>query len=413
MTTHRRSSSLLSGPGARSLLASSLLARLPLAMFSIAILVHARQLTGSFAVAGVASSAYAICGAVSSPALGRLVDRTGQTRVLLAGSAIAAAILICLGLMGRGASPVLLIALAGAGGLAMPPLPACVRALLPAIVSDRSQLPKLFALESTALELTFVFGPPLALVLGAAWSTGGALIVSGGVMVAGTVAFALQPPSRRWRPEPVATGAPRPSGSLTSPAIRALVAITFGMGVVFGATEVGVTATAQHLASAAAAAPVLALWGVGSVIGGLVATRLGGGAGTARGLVTLVAALALTHGALTLGTGSLMVTGAIILLAGATIAPTLSSVYAMVDRTAPAGTQTEAFSWLASAGSTGAAIGAAIGGALAQDAGPAAVFAFGAAAGTVTVAVAAYRSVTIARASLVTPSAMPRSLRFE
>ncbi len=50
----------------------------------------------------------------------------------------------------------------------MPPLPACVRALLPAIVSDRTQLPKLFALESTALELTFVFGPPLALVLGAA-----------------------------------------------------------------------------------------------------------------------------------------------------------------------------------------------------------------------------------------------------
>ncbi len=117
-------------------------------------------------------------------------------------------------------------------------------------------------------------------------------------MLAGSVAFALQPPSRRWRPEPVAAGAPRPSGSLTSPAIRALVAITFGMGVVFGATEVGVTATAQHLASAAAAAPVLALWGVGSVIGGLVATRLGGGAGTARGLVTLVAALALTHGAL-------------------------------------------------------------------------------------------------------------------
>lgn len=388
MTSQRRSSSPLSAPGARVLLAGSLLARLPLAMFSIAILVDCRRLTGSFAIAGVASSAYAICGAVSLPALGRLVDRTGQTRVLLAGSITTAALLIGLGLMGRGTGPVLLVALAAAAGLSTPPLPACVRALLPAIVSEPSQLPKLFALESTALELTFVLGPPLALGLGALWSPGGALIVSGGVMVAGTLAFALQPPSRRWRPQVVADQAHGRSGSLSSPAIRVLVAITFGMGVVFGATEVGVTATAQHLADAAAAAPVLALWGVGSLIGGTIATRLGGGARGPRGLLLLVTALALTHGALIFGTGSLVAAGAIILVAGATIAPTASSVYAMVDRAAPAGTQTEAFSWLASAGSTGAAIGAAVAGALAQAAGAPAVFGFAAVAGAITVLLA-------------------------
>jgi hypothetical protein len=50
----------------------------------------------------------------------------------------------------------------------------------------------------------------------------------------------------------------------------------------------------------------------------------------------------------------------------------------MVDRAAPAGTQTEAFSWLGTASSTGGAAGAAVGGALAQSAG---VAAFGLAAG--------------------------------
>ncbi len=394
MNPHRRSS-LLCAPGARSLLASSLLARLPLTMFSIAILVHSRQLTGSFTVAGLASSAYAVCGAVSAPALGRLVDRTGQTRVLLASSVASAGMLIGLGLLGRGTAPALLVALAAAAGVTTPPLPACVRTLLPRIVSDPSQLPRLFALDSTALELTFVVGPPLVLALGAMWSTGDALIVSGVVMITGTIVFATQPPSRSWRPEVGAAQSRRRAGSLTSPAIRALIGITFGMGTVFGATEVGVTATAQHLGDAAAAAPVLALWGAGSLIGGIVATRLGGGARSAGGLAVLIAALAITHGALMLGTESLVAAGAVILLAGATIAPTASSVYAMVDRMAPAGTETEAFSWLAAASSTGAAIGAAVAGALAQDASPAAAFAFSGAAGVLAVTIALWCSHTL------------------
>src|SRR5581483_5667967 len=103
----------------------------------------------------------------------------------------------------------------------------------------------------------------------------------------------------------------RRASSLTSPAIRALVVVSFGMDIVFGATEVGVTATAQHLSDAAAAAPVLALWGFGSLIGGVVATRLAGGAANVRWLVVLLAALALTHGALLFCTGSLMAAGAV------------------------------------------------------------------------------------------------------
>jgi predicted MFS family arabinose efflux permease len=283
-----------------------------------------------------------------------------------------------------------IIGLAAAAGLTTPPLPACVRTLLPALVSDPSQLPRLFALESTALELTFVIGPPLVLGLGAIWSPGAALVLSGLVLLAGTIAFALQPPSRRWRP--VTIPARRGSSSLGSPAIRALVVISFGMDVVFGATEVGVTATAQHLADAATAAPVLALWGLGSLIGGVVAARIAGGAGSGRRLAVLITALAITHGALMLCTGSLMAAGAVILLAGATIAPTASIVYEMVDRTAPAGTGTEAFSWVAAADATGAAIGAALAGILVQDIGPAAAFALAGGAGTLTATVALCRT---------------------
>jgi hypothetical protein len=170
--------------------------------------------------------------------------------------------------------------------------------------------------------------------------------------------------------------------------MRALILILLGTGAVVGATEVGVTAAAASLGSTADAGPLLGLWGLGSLLGGIVTTRLGGGARHSGGLVVLLAALALGHGALLLTTGSTLALGAVILLAGTTIAPTVSSIYPMVDTAAPAGTRTEAFSWLLTASSSGAAAGAAVAGALAQSAGAPAAFAFALAAGGLALIVA-------------------------
>ncbi len=377
---------LLSAPGARSLLASSIIARLPLAMVSIALLVHVQQVSGSFALAGLVGGAYAVCGAVAAPALGRLVDRRGQTTVLVVGSLVTGAALITAGLVPSDTPPAVLVGLAAIAGAAIPPVEACVRTLLPMIAARPSDLPRLFAFESTALELTFVFGPPIALGVGVVWSTGGALILCGVVIAAGTLLFARQRPSRAWRGD---AGIRRTrTGALREPAICALVLLGLGTGTVFGATEVGVTATATALSSSAAAAPVLGLWGLGSLLGGIVVTRLGGAPTSGRGLVALLTALALGHGLLLLGASSLPLLSVISLLAGATIAPTVSAIYAMVGRAALAGTETEAFSWLVTAETAGAAVGAAVGGALAQGQGPAAVFAFAGLAGGVTVVAA-------------------------
>ena len=365
--------------GTRALLSSSVLARLPLAMLSIALLVHAQQLSGSFALAGLVSGAYAICGAVAAPALGRLVDRRGQTNPLLLCSVLTAALLICTGVLPSSAPPALLVVLAAGAGLATPPLEASVRTLLPSLVSEPAELPALFAIESTALELTFVIGPPLALGLGALWSSGACADrvrdadAGRHRPVLGPAGIPPLARAERGR-EPAA-------GSLRSAAIRTLVLIDLGTGVVFGATEVGVTATTKHLAAAAAAGPLLGLWGAGSLAGGVIATRRGGSATTMRGLAVLLAALACLHGALILGANSLAVMAVVITLAGATIAPTAASIYSLVDRVAPSGGATEAFSWLFASSASGAAAGAAVAGALAQAAGGGAAFLFGGAAG--------------------------------
>jgi len=80
---------IASSPGARRLFLLSLVARLPTAMLSIGLLVHARHLTGSFAAAGLVTGAYGVALGVGGPLLGQLVDRRGQTAVLVGSAAVA------------------------------------------------------------------------------------------------------------------------------------------------------------------------------------------------------------------------------------------------------------------------------------------------------------------------------------
>jgi MFS family permease len=382
--------SLHSSPGALRLMVVSVLARLPMAMLSIGLLVHTQRLTGSLAAAGIVAGAFAVALGVGGPLLGRLVDRRGQTTVVVAGALVAGAALAATAVLPIGAPVAALVALAVVLGLSAPPVGACMRTLLPAVVGDHEALRAAYAAESAAIELTWISGPPLVLVVAVAWSTGAALALAGAVLVAGTAVFAAQPASRAWRPEP-APERPR-GGSLRTPAMRTLVLVLLALGVVFGAVEVSVVAAAGELGSAAAAGPLLGLWGAGSLVGGVVAARMGGGARTGAGLALVLAALAAGHLALAAASTSAVALAAVLALAGATIAPTYASVYAMVDDAAPAGTVTEAFAWLNTAVAVGASVGAACAGAVADAAGPAASFALAGAAGTVAAVVAALRA---------------------
>jgi predicted MFS family arabinose efflux permease len=313
--------------------------------------------------------------------------------VLLASAGAAAVLLAAVAAVPPGASPAILLALAAGIGLATPPVGACVRTLLPPLLPDAAAVRAAYALDASASELTWVGGPPLVLGLGALWSTGAALALAGLGLLVATAAFAWQPASRSWRP---AGDAPRPrGGSLGSPAMRTLVLVLIAVGVVFGAVEVAVTAVAQlDGGSTAAAAPLLALWGAGSLAGGTLAARLGTPAGGA-GLALLLGALAAGHLALVAAAGSLTALGAVLFVAGTAIAPTYAAVYAMVDDAAPAGTVTEAFAWLTTAIGIGAAAGAATAGALTDHAGPSAAFVLAGAAGAIALLVTLLRSRTL------------------
>jgi MFS family permease len=173
------------------------------------------------------------------------------------------------------------------------------------------------------------------------------------------------------------------------------VLVMAAVGLLLGAVEVAVTAAAETLHGSASAAPLLALWGVGSLAGGLLAARHGARTHGAAGLVLVLAALTLGHLALLAAAGSLVAIGAVLLMAGAAIAPTYATVHAMVDDATPASTVTEAFAWLATAAALGAAVGAATAGAAAEHAGPTAAFALASAAGLAAWLTASLRSQTL------------------
>ena len=385
--------SIAASANARRLFATSIIARLPLEMLSIALLVHTQRLTGSFAAAGSVTGVYAIALGIGGPLLGQLVDRRGQTTVLLASASVAAALLVAIAVLPPGTPLAILVALAAGTGLATPPVGACLRTQIPALLPDASAVRAAYALEASVVELTYIFGPPVALCIGALWSTGAALGAGGLVLLVATTAFAAQLASRTWQPAP---GDRRPrGGSLRTPGMRTLVIVLAAVGLLLGAAEVAVTAAAKALDSTMAAAPLLAVWGAGSFAGGLLIARLGGGARTARGLAFVLGALTAGHLALIPATGSLLALGAVLLLAGAAIAPTEATVNAMVEHAAPAATMTEAFAWLAAAMAVGGAVGAASAGMLVDRVGPTAAFALAGSAGALAVLTTMLRSSTI------------------
>src|SRR5512147_1906409 len=81
--TLARYGTFLRQPGVGGLLVTAFVARMPVGMVSLALLMHLRELTGSFAFAGATVGGYLVAMAAAAPAIGRLVDRKGLAAPLV------------------------------------------------------------------------------------------------------------------------------------------------------------------------------------------------------------------------------------------------------------------------------------------------------------------------------------------
>lgn len=372
-TTRVPLGAVLRAPGFAWLFSASMLGRIPMFATGLVLVLRTRELTGSFASGGLVAgiSAAAVC--VSSPVLGRLVDRRGQVLVLSGCVALSSAGLLLLGLLPDGASLALPVLCALMTGFGFPPLGACLRSALPALLPDRDRRHAAFALESAATEVTYVIAPLLVAVSIALGGPSTAAFVAATLGPIGVAAFVAHPAVRSWRPEH--EGERHPGGALRGPGVRSVVFIFALVGTAFGAVEVAVPASAD----AGLAGVLLSLWGAGSLAGGLIAARAPAPADGRRRLRRLLVALAIGHLLLIPAAGPLAL-ALLLPAAGLAIAPTFACTFALVEDLAPPGTLTEAYTWLSSGITAGIAAGAALAGILAEHQSPAAAFALAAGA---------------------------------
>lgn len=332
---------------------------MPLGFGTLATVLVVRDATGSFTVAGVAAGFELLAAALTAAPMGRLVDRYGQTRVLLPVATFNAAALSGLALAALlGAAAPTLVALAFFAGI-MPPISACHRALLAGMLSGR-RLQSAYALESIVQEAMYTGGPLLVAVAVAIGGPADALIAGAAFTLLGTLWFARTRLSREWRAPAVSRP---PGGALGFPIVRLLAAYGLLAGSGFGAFEVAVTAFAREQGSPNAAGPLLAVWAIGSMGGGLwYGSREWRRPAAQRfGELSWVMAAAFVPA---LVAPSIWALVPLMAVAGLAIAPVASLLYTLCGELAPEGMVTESFTWLNTAFPIGIGAGAAFAGAV-------------------------------------------------
>jgi MFS family permease len=215
-------------------------------------------------------------------------------------------------------------------------------------------------------------GPVLIVGGIGSWSIRAALAFCAATVVVGNVAFSLHPASRAWRPEP--GGAPGRAGALRGSGVRVLVAVFILAGLGIGAVEVAVPAALDAMGQRSLIGLLFGLWGLGSMLAGFAISRMGPSADPPRRLAILLTAWGAAHVAIGLATSTTAL-ALLLLAAGLSIAPTFVSANGMLDRLAPRGTLTEAFTWLSTGLTAGLALGSSIGGAITEAASPGAAMA--------------------------------------
>jgi MFS family permease len=357
----RRYRAVLARPHMTSLLAAAFLGRLPVGMFSLAVVLFLSSETGSYAVAGAATGAFAIAGGISAPIVGRLIDRVGQTPVLVACAAGFPASVLALILVGEaGSGTVPIVACAVACGLAFPPLFATLRALMSVLAGELTETA--FALEAMLQELFFILGPLLVAVIVAIASPQAALVAAAAMVTAGTLAFAATTASRSWRRGGGQAGR---RSALVSAGIRTIVLMAIVDGMTFGSLEVALPAFAQDHGSAGTAGVMLGTLALGSLLGGFWYGARQWSRDPADLLVWFAWPLALGLATLALA-GSVPVMIALLLAAGIFIAPSAALSFTLVRRLAPPGALTEAFTWLSTGVTAGFALGSLAAGVLVE-----------------------------------------------
>jgi predicted MFS family arabinose efflux permease len=351
---------LFSVPGVTQSFAASALGRLPIGVTRLAILLLVQTSSASFARGGAAAACYVAGLALLAPGLGRLIDRHGPRRVLVACAlAFPSALLLLVAAASRPDLAWLALLAAAAAGASFPPITVCMRTYFRQVLADDALLAAAYSSESVLIELTFIVGP-LVVALFVAFATPAmAVWFSAACGFAGTLWFLRSPALRNWRIERRAGGGLL--GPLADREFARLVAIVLLFATAFGFLEIGITGYAIERADAAFAGVLLGVISAGSALGGLAYGSREWHFPLTRQFAASLALTALGLAVLAVGWAPWTL-AAWSVIAGIAIAPALIIQSMLVTKTARPEHSTEAFTWTTSALLAGVGIGLAAGG---------------------------------------------------
>ncbi|MFF7869504.1 MFS transporter [Streptomyces qaidamensis] len=367
---------------AARLLVGTLVGRLPCATAPIAIVLFVRAEGGTYTLAGALAAVYGVANAVGQPVLGRIVDLHGQPRVQLPAAVLSGLAMAAFAFSGIGSLPLAYAAVAGAG-LFTPPLEGGLRALWPSVLRKEGQVHTAYAMDAVAQEVMFTVGPLLVTLCVSLWSAQAALLVLNVVGVLGALSVVVSEPSRAWR------SAPREAhwlGALRSPGLLALLAAFLFIGMALGSITVASVPYADDHGGDAVYGWLMAALGFGALVGGTVYGARQWAGEPARRLRVLVALLVVCYLPLMLMPDAVPMV-ALTALAGVFLAPAIACAFVLVDRHAPRGTVTEAFSWLVTTFTVGHSVGTGVAGPVVETGGALWGFAVPAVAGGVSLLV--------------------------
>lgn len=384
----------LTTPGARTPVLTSLLARMPIAMVGLSLLLYVQRESGSFAVAGFVSAGSLIGVAIGAVAQGRIMDRLGPTRPLLVASALfmttVTAVIVAIE---SGQTGPALVALGWLIGFTEPMVGSASRALWTHLLPAGPIRHAAFAYEAISLEVFFILGPALAGILVAAPWAGTGLVFSTACMVIGAVGFALTTVVRAVRP--TSSGGGHLLGALATPGMRTVALAALGFGVTVGFVEVAIPAAATNAGHAPLGGVMLAAWSLTSVIFGVYYAARPWPRRMGLRLPFLLGMFALFVIPMA-STSSLLWLAVLSLLGGMWITPQSTTHSTAIELVAPEGTATEAFGWIVTSVTLGLAAGQSASGYLVEHVGVWSAFISAGAAGLLIAGLVLARRGTIA-----------------
>ena len=360
LTAYRR---VYARPGALAFSATALVARLPISMMTLGIVLLVSTMSGSYGLAGQVSAAYIVGNALFAIPHGRLADRFGQGRVLYVDTVAFAltTTLMIVSIVEDWATPWphLWAALAGA---AIPQIGTMVRARWAHLLPVASERHTAFAAESVFDEVVFVTGPSVVTFLATSFAPQAGLVAAVTVGTVGTLGLAVQ-----RRTEPPAHPPDATTGREPMP-WALLVPVTVGataLGSLFGALEVATVAFADDAGHKPFAGLMLGAFSLGSLVAGVVAGTVTWRRGPLERVRIGAALLALGTVSLPFLPGLGVATIALF-VTGLALAPTLITLFSLIEASVPRSRLNEAMGFVQTGMSGGLAPGAWVGGLVAD-----------------------------------------------